>query len=417
MLWIALLTMLSGSLFAQDVAGDWQGTLKSGRGLRVVVEISKAETGVWNAMLYSVDQGPDGVAANSVSVEGSALKLSIESLRATFEGKVSEDRRSIKGTWTQGQPTPLELERATKEATWHRDNSPHAKQFVAVDKNVKLEVLDWGGSGRPLVLLTGLGNTAHIFDEFAPKLARDYHVYGITRRGYGASTAPDSGYSADRLGDDVLAVIDALKLNRPVLAGHSIAGEELSSVGSRHPEKVAGLIYLDAGYPYAYYDRSRGDLLIDALELQRKLGQLLPGGSQDPKGLVRELLESLPQMEKDLKERQKELESGSSAASGFMPAAPRAILAGQQKYTEIRAPALAIYAFPNDVPTRTLDSSKASAAAEGKGPSLTERQAKAFETGVPTARVVRLAHANHYVFRSNEEDVLREMKAFIASLP
>ena len=65
---------------------------------------------------------------------------------------------------------------------------------------------------------------------------------------------------ADRLGDDVLAVIDSRKLNQPVLVGHSIGGEELSSVGSRHPERVAGLIYLDAGYSYAYYDRSRGDI-------------------------------------------------------------------------------------------------------------------------------------------------------------
>ena len=119
---------------------------------------------------------------------------------------------------------------------WH-DPSPHTVQFVTVDDNVKLEVLDWGGSGRPLVLLAGLGNTAHVFDDFAPKLTSEYHVYGITRRGYGASSAPASGYSADRLGDDVLAVLDDLKLDRPVLVGHSIAGEELSSVGSRHPER------------------------------------------------------------------------------------------------------------------------------------------------------------------------------------
>ncbi len=120
--------------------------------------------------------------------------------------------------------------------------------FITVENNVKLEVLDWGGSGRPLVLLAGLGNTAHIFDKFAPKFTATYHVYGITRRGFGASSSPSpSGaatYSADRLGDDVLAVIDALKLNRPVLAGHSLGGEELSSIGSRHPGKVAGLIYL-----------------------------------------------------------------------------------------------------------------------------------------------------------------------------
>jgi pimeloyl-ACP methyl ester carboxylesterase len=54
----------------------------------------------------------------------------------------------------------------------------------------------------------------------------------------------------------VLAVIDALNLNRPVIAGHSIAGRELTWVGSRHPEKISGLIYLDAGFDYALPPRS-----------------------------------------------------------------------------------------------------------------------------------------------------------------
>jgi pimeloyl-ACP methyl ester carboxylesterase len=107
-------------------------------------------------------------------------------------------------------------------------------------------------------------------------------VYGISRRGYGASSSPESGYTADRLGDDVLAVIDALKLNRPVLAGHSIAGEELSSIGSRHPEKVSGLVYLDAGYPYALYtpeasvtSRTMGGIVwgLDLNDLRNKLAR------------------------------------------------------------------------------------------------------------------------------------------------
>jgi pimeloyl-ACP methyl ester carboxylesterase len=51
-------------------------------------------------------------------------------------------------------------------------------------------------------------------------------------------------------------VLDQLKINRPVLVGHSLAGEELSSIGSRRPDKVAGLAYLDAAYGYAYYDPS-----------------------------------------------------------------------------------------------------------------------------------------------------------------
>src|SRR5579863_1360958 len=112
-------------------------------------------------------------------------------------------------------------------STW-KDPSPHVTRFITIDKGVKLEVLDWGGSGRPLVLLAGGGNTAHVFDDFAPKLTDHYHVYGITRRGFGASGYAATDHPADRLGDDVVAVIDALNLKKPILVGHSIAGVELS---------------------------------------------------------------------------------------------------------------------------------------------------------------------------------------------
>ena len=299
--------------------------------------------------------------------------------------------------------------------SWQTDPAAHSVQFITVDKNVKLEVLDWGGSGRPLVLLTGMGNNAHVYDKFAPKLTGAYHVYGITRRGYGNSSAPaptNTNYAADRLGDDVLAVIDAVKLNRPVLVGHSLGGEELSSVGSRHPEKVAGLIYLDAGYGYAYYDRSRGDLIIDLNELQRKLEQVQPGKlPADPKPLIRELLEtSLPGFEKDLREMQKSLEVGPPRPAGSVQPTEQAILAGMQKYTDIRVPILAIYALPHERGDRAPET-------EARDLETTGAQAKAFETGLPSARVVRLPHANHYVFQSNEAEVLREINAFIGSLP
>src|ERR1700722_4443280 len=108
-----------------------------------------------------------------------------------------------------------------------QDTSPHAAQMIRIEDDVKLEVLDWGGTRRPLVLLAGKGFTAHMFDQFAPTLTTKYHVYGITRRGYGNSSVPpptDANYSVDRLADDVLSVMDQLKLVRPVLAGHSIAG-------------------------------------------------------------------------------------------------------------------------------------------------------------------------------------------------
>jgi len=387
-----------------------------------------------------------------------------------------------------GQPKP---------AGW-QDPSPHSIRFITVDNNVQLEVLDWGGTGRPVILLAGLGNTAHVFDEFAPKLTPQYHVYGITRRGFGASSAPASEYSADRLGDDILAVLDSLMLDRPVLVGHSIGGEELSSVGTRHPEKVAGLIYLDAGYAYAYYDPSVGDLSIDSLYLRGMLDQLpatpaalnrdrhqvkkllkqaqdadtpkeeiplvrnllqthLPllerdlYALADPPPLVQELLQTmLPQIERDLQKRQEKLRAAPAPPKEPKPTpadvasfaalcswlaridgfaspeaelrqhfAPKAdggigkerdiskaadaIEAGQRKYTDIRVPVLAIYSLPH----------KHDSVAESAD---YEEQAEAFEKGIPSARVVRKPNADHFVFLSNEDDVLREMRTFLGNL-
>jgi non-heme chloroperoxidase len=420
----ALAMLAASALSGQDLTGNWQGTLQAGpQQLRLILEIAKGDNGSWKATMYSIDQTTNAIPVSLISLDGSNLKLTVAAVGGTFEGKVATDGTSIGGTWSQGKPLPLEFRRATKETEWQRDPTAHSIQFVTVDKDVKLEVLDWGGTGRTLVLLTGLGDNAHRFDKFAPKLTPKYHVYGITRRGFGGSSSPATGYSADRLGDDVLAVMDALKVNRPVLVGHSIGGEELSSIGSRHPEKVAGLIYLDAGYSYAYYDRARGDLDIDLVELQKKLEQLQPGkGVADTRPVIRELLETmLPAFEKDLREEQKELQAMPPALlaeeMAAMPPAPAAIIAGEQKYTEIKVPILAIFAVPHDMGPAMGTDPAVRAAFEARDEVSTGGQAKAFEKGVPSARVVRLAHANHYVFLSNEADVLREMNAFLGRLP
>jgi non-heme chloroperoxidase len=410
--------------YAQDISGDWQGTLKAGpRELRTILQVTKGDSGEWKAVLLSIDQSPDrgaGMATSSFSLDGSHIKFAISQIRGSYDGTLSADE--ITGTFTQGLPLPLEFRRSTQETAW-TDASPHKAQFIPVEKNVKLEVLDWGGSGKPLVLLAGLGNSAHIFDKFAPKLTAKYHVYGITRRGFGVSSAPvpsgDATYSADRLGDDVLAVLDTLQLNRPVLAGHSLAGEELSSVGSRHPDRIAGLIYLEAGYSYAYYDRSRGDFGIDLADLQKKLEQLQPGKNPpNRRQLIEELLATaLPGFERVLKETLKNLKEAPAAQQPPAQVSPitEAIMAGMQKYTDIRVPVLAIFALPHATGQAFKDDAER-AAADARDEATAGAQAKAFESGLPSARVVRLPHANHFVFISNEDDVLREMNAFLGNL-
>jgi hypothetical protein len=97
-----------------------------------------------------------------------------------------------------------------------------------------------------------------------------------------------------------------------------------------------------------------------------------------------------------------------------IPPIARAVLDGLQKYTDIHVPILAIYALPHD---RGITDPVARADADARDLEFQGVQAKAFEKGLPSVRVVWLAYANHYVFRSNEADVLRERNTFIATFP
>jgi pimeloyl-ACP methyl ester carboxylesterase len=272
-----------------------------------------------------------------------------------------------------------------------------------------------------VVLLAGIGYDAHVYDTFAPKLTAHHHVYGITRRGFGASSAPaatNENYTADRLGDDVLAAIGALRLDKPVLVGHAKSGQELSSIGSRHPEKVSGLIYLDAAYSYAFYDNKHGDLLLDAIDLRNKLDLYLAAGAPDLKQYFSDMQTSLPQFERDVKDFQGEL-----ALTPLPPrmAAPPPIMvaleAGVQKYTQIHAPALAIFADPHDFGQLFANDPNTRQALVMDDFARTSAQADAFQARVPGARVVRLPNASHMIFVSNEAEVLREMNAFMDKLP
>lgn len=94
-----------------------------------------------------------------------------------------------------------------------------------------------------------------------------------------------------------------------------------------------------------------------------------------------------------------------------------AIIAGEQEYTEIKCPVLAIFAVPHDLGPRFKDNPSVRAALEADDLARMTAISKSFEAGVPSAHVVRLANASHYVFFSNEADVLREMNIFLASLP
>lgn len=128
-----------------------------------------------------------------------------------------------------------------------QDQSPHTSGFATVN-GVKLHYLDWGGRGEAVLFITGMGDTAHVYDWMAPKFTDKYRVLALTRRGYGESDKPEAGYDADTLTEDVRRFLDHIKIKRVHLIGHSAAGNELTNFATRHPKRTLSLIYLDAAY-------------------------------------------------------------------------------------------------------------------------------------------------------------------------
>jgi uncharacterized protein (TIGR03435 family) len=122
---IFALSVLPGSaLPAQNITGTWQGTLKvngpnGDLDRRTVIKISRADNDGLKALFYSIDEDPTPLSATSITLKGSALKVSITALNLVFEGTLGGDGNTISGRWTQGaNALPLNLVRATDQTAW-----------------------------------------------------------------------------------------------------------------------------------------------------------------------------------------------------------------------------------------------------------------------------------------------------------
>ena len=301
-----------------------------------------------------------------------------------------------------------------------RDEAAHRTLWVTVDEAVSLEVLDWGGTGRPLVLLAGLGHTAHVFDALAPNLTGFFHVYAITRRGFGSSTHTSSGYTDTRLAVDVMAVVDSLQLTGTVLAGHSFAGQELTAIGIRRPASIAGLVYLDAAA-----DDLHG--LQNEPKLQAIMRQLpQPRPTESDRNSFSALQAwwtrtyGIRPPEAELRNMYRATSNGGIGKERVAEGAWKAAMTGVSKpdYDGIRVPILAIYAVPRsarDLPPwlRTDDELRGRAIDEAYlyGVAARERASKAFRRA-PHSRIVNLYGADHYLFLSHANAIVSELRAF-----
>jgi uncharacterized protein (TIGR03435 family) len=143
-IWTVALAALSvGLLFAQDITGTWQGTLKNANGkeLRLVAKISRTPaTEKLAATFYSIDQPSPPFNAGSVTLQGADLKIDIPAIGGNYEGKLSADSKTLTGTWNQGLPSPLNLVRATPETAWAIPEPPPPPKIMAANVDPSFEV-------------------------------------------------------------------------------------------------------------------------------------------------------------------------------------------------------------------------------------------------------------------------------------
>lgn len=317
---------------------------------------------------------------------------------------------------------------ASPQQTEWRDPSAHATRMIDVDEGVQLEVLDWGGSGPAIVLLAGLGDTAHVFDDFAPMLTARHRVIGVSRRAHGRSSAPATGYGFARLAEDVVRVIDAVDVDKPVVVGHSIAGEELHVLGARYSAKLAGVVYIDAAF-----NRADGSDDYDAVARTLPPAPRPGPGDLASFAALRSFLERTQGPagpEAHLRARYVGNADG-TVAGPWMPDLPirqalsREMPAANKPYNPepIRLPALAMYAVPgsaadlmrrwykgDDPAVRDAVQTLFRLARERFG-----RHAKWFEAFAARGRVIEISGA-HHLFITNPREVLQQLEAFMSSV-
>ncbi len=132
--------------------------------------------------------------------------------------------------------------------------------------NLEFHYREWSARGAPLVFLHGLASQAHMFDRVAPRLADSYRVLALDQRGHGLSAKPDTGYDFATVSADLAAFLDALRLRRVVVAGHSWGGNVALSFAAHYPERTRALVLIDGGFldiqsnPAMTWERTARDL-------------------------------------------------------------------------------------------------------------------------------------------------------------
>jgi pimeloyl-ACP methyl ester carboxylesterase len=142
----------------------------------------------------------------------------------------------------------LALATGCRPKPWN-DPSPHRSAFAQVN-GVRINYLDWGGDGPPLILIHGLGDSPHIFDDLAERLRGSFHLIAYARRGHGQSDATGP-YDPATLVEDLRQLLDVLRIPRASLLGWSMGGNEITGFAGLYPDRVDKMVYLEGGYDWS----------------------------------------------------------------------------------------------------------------------------------------------------------------------
>jgi non-heme chloroperoxidase len=309
------------------------------------------------------------------------------------------------------------------DAEWSDWVDPSTKHVLYVvvpgqpGKPVRLEVVDWGGRGPALVLLAGLGETGHIYNDLAPGLTDRFRVIALTRRGHGASSRADSSTCVlDTLVADIAAVMDSLQLKRASLIGHSIAGAEITRFAARWPDRTDKLVYLDASHDFAGIDSILG------------ANPAWPPAFSPPPGTARDTLNAARARAKRYRFGywSDALESGILRSSRSDQASDECLLRDAtlhpKEYPAVRAPALALtagYTMQNWF--FYLDPIADSVKWRGAEHWLTQvlqpwlaAGRERFRREMRSGRTIEV-EADHHLFNSHPARTLREIRGFLLS--
>lgn len=302
------------------------------------------------------------------------------------------------------------------------DKAPHKSGFITVQRGVRIHYLDFGGNGPAVLLVPGIGNTAHAYDDFAPALTDRFHVYAMTRRGFGESSHPETGYDIPRLAQDIRTVMDTLRLASVDLVGHSFAGQEMTHFARRYPARVRKLVYLDGAYDNVTVDSISQTVFTAAMPYPVK-EPLTDDDTASYKAYVKYVHSSrgvnIP--ESDIRVRVKYDGIVEELGVGYQGIGQEAGVE-RQHWETLRIPALAIFAvrdsFAQSEPWVTADTAWRDEVQEvlDKSAQVAQFAVTDFKRA-PRGQTLVVRGGHHWVFVSHRAQVLAAVRAFLSRSP